>query len=166
MGDYQARFRENVRVKIPCVTRLAVNELTMLKLLSENWADYTIQLFLVILGIIIPFLISKLIENSRDKKLGKKYTEMLVSDLNEDLKILDINLKSIDQERQALINFIENVRDVGKIDENALKCIVDIIVKYYHFIPSNSTYNDLESRGNMKLVSDINGRKTLFGGPY
>lgn len=24
MGDYQARFRENVRVKIPCVTRLAV----------------------------------------------------------------------------------------------------------------------------------------------
>lgn len=134
----------------------------MLKLLKENWADYTIQLFLVMLGIIIPFLIAKLIENSKDKELGKKYTEMLVSDLNEDLKLLEYNLKNIDQERKTLISFIEKVKDAGKIEESALKGVVDIIVKYYHFIPSTSTYNDLESTGNMKLVSDLKGRTTLF----
>ena len=134
----------------------------MLKLLKYKWKEYTIQLFLVMFAIVIPFAISKCNDNLKDNKLGEKYVDMLLADLDEDINLLEIIYKNLDTERKDLISFVEKLNINGKTTEKELKEIVPKMVKYYHFIPSSSTFNDLVSTGNIKLVSDIQGRKGLF----
>ena len=49
MGDYQARFRGNVRVKIPCVTRLAAINMRPLKTIRLIWTFYRNFIFVSLL---------------------------------------------------------------------------------------------------------------------
>lgn len=129
----------------------------MIKLMKKKWKEYTIELFLVMLGIVIPFLIYKINDNCRKNKQSKEYTQMLILDLNEDLKILVSNLDSINSDKKCIIQYL--TIDSSKIPiqsvELQIKSLVTKIVKYYHFIPMNSTFKDLESTGNISLIKSI-----------
>ena len=136
----------------------------MIKLMKKKWKEYTIELFLVMLGIVIPFLTYKINDNCRKNKQSKEYTQMLILDLNEDLKILVSNLDSINSDKKCIIQYL--TIDSSKIPiqsvELQIKSLVTKIVKYYHFIPMNSTFKDLESTGNISLIKSISAKRSLF----
>jgi hypothetical protein len=89
---------------------------------------------------------------------------MLILDLNEDLKILVSNLDSINSDKKCIIQYL--TIDSSKIPiqsvELQIKSLVTKIVKYYHFIPMNSTFKDLESTGNISLIKSISAKRSLF----
>lgn len=85
-------LRLKLRLKI-YVTPIKINK--MLSILKKKWKEYTIELFLVMIGIIIPFLIYKCNDNLQTHKKAKVYQTMLHSDLNDDLKVLQINCDNI-----------------------------------------------------------------------
>lgn len=134
----------------------------MIELLKDKWQEYTIELILVALGITIPFIIAKIIDNIKNKRLEKTYIELLIQDLTNDLNVLKTNLNNVEADRLKLIELIEEINETNQINKEKLRNSIPIITRYYNFIPLNTTFKDLESTGNIKIIENINKRKPIF----
>jgi hypothetical protein len=130
------------------------------KLLSENkvskYLIYAIgEIVLVVIGILIALQINNVNENKKEIKLANTYLENLKLDLKSDIKALKLALTDLDfYEKKGYysLNVLEG--KVEKIDTiEFLKSLV--WNNHYHLQqPSTSTYEDLISSGNIKLISN------------
>ena len=134
----------------------------LLKLLKKNRNEYIIELFLVMLGIIIPFLIYKCSDNITERELEKTYKTMLITDFKSDSKLLTFNHNNIVEDQKKIFTFLEAINNENSINIEELKKIIPRLVKYYHFIPNNSTIKDLTSTGNLKIIRDLETRQKIF----
>ena len=130
------------------------------KLADDNkalkYTRYAIgEIVLVVIGILIALSINNWNENRKEKKLAKTYLENLKLDLETDINALELALKDLnffEKEGYYSLNVLE-----GKIEEiDTVKFLKSLILNnHYHLHqPSTSTYEDLISSGNIKLLQN------------
>ena len=137
------------------------------KLLSENkFSKYLIYAIGEIILVVIGILIALQINNSNIKRIDKekelKYLSNIRLDLTKDIENLEYNIgfrqkKTLGTER--LINEINGqpIRDLTETTYNVVNTLYQ-----ERFQPSNVTYNDLVSSGNMNLISSDSIKIILF----
>lgn len=130
------------------------------KLLSEGrlnkYVLYAIgEILLVVIGILIALQINNYNEDRKEQKLADTYLENLKLDLEADINALDKALNDLtrfEKEGYYSLHVLE-----GKIkDIDTTKFLKSLVWNnHYHLHQAaTSTYEDLISSGNIKLVSD------------
>lgn len=121
-----------------------------------KYSRYAIgEILLVVIGILIALQINNLNEEKKEKKLGVKYLANLKLDLMSDIKALDLaltDLNTYEKKGYYSLNVLE-----GKINEiDTIKFLKSLVWNnHYHlYQPSTSTYEDLISSGNIKLIEN------------
>jgi len=130
------------------------------KLLAEgNFKKFLLyaigEILLVVIGILIALQINNLNEERKEKKLTSTYLANIELDLLSDLKAIEKASNDIDfYEEEGFYSL--NVID-GKIDSiDKVKFLKSLIWNNHYpiFQPTRSTYEDLISSGNIKLIKD------------
>ena len=136
-------------------------------LLSEGktgkYLKYAIgEIVLVVFGILIALQIN----NSNNKRIEKerefKYLTNIRIDLLKDIESLKYNIDFRQKKTLGIEKLIEQIN--GKPIENLNETTFNIINTLYQerFQPSNVTYNDLVSSGNMSLITNDSIKVYLF----
>ena len=123
-----------------------------------KYARYAIgEIVLVVVGILIALSINNWNEEKKEKKLANTYLENLKLDLKADIVALEEALKDLnfyEKEGYYSLDVLE-----GRIEEiDTIKFLKSLVWNnHYHLHqPSTSTYEDLISSGNIKLLMNNN----------
>ena len=133
---------------------------TRKKMADDNkplkYARYAIgEIVLVVIGILIALQINNWNEDKKEIKLANTYLENLKLDLKSDIEALELALTDLDfYEKKGYYSLHVLEGKVKKIDTiEFLKSLV--WNNHYHLQqPSTSTYEDLISSGNIKLITN------------
>lgn len=131
-----------------------------LKLLGEGKLNKYIlyavgEILLVVIGILIALQINNLNEVKKEQNLANTYLENLKLDLKADINALELALTDLnffEKEGYYSLHILEEkIKEIDTI--KFLKSLV--FNNHYHLHqPSTSTYEDLISSGNIKLIQD------------
>ena len=137
------------------------------KLLTENkFSKYLLYAIGEIILVVVGILIALQINNSNDQRIDKtreiKYLTNIKIDLNEDIESLDYNIEFREKKSRGTQKIIEQIN--GMPIEDLTEATYNVINTLYQekFQPSNVTYNDLVSSGNMNLISNDSIKIDLF----
>ena len=131
-------------------------------LLMENKAAkyllYAIgEIILVVIGILIALSINNNNEDKKARKLEVKYLKNLLTDVDLELKNNDslINYRGVTAEAAAdLLN--SEMRETLKTGSDlvSLELTINQVFQRIKFIPTNNTYKELLSSGNLNFISN------------
>ena len=113
------------------------------------------EILLVVLGILIALQVNNLNEGKKEKRLAEQYLANLKLDLMSDIKALELALRDLnlyEKKGYYSLHVLE-----GKIKEiDTIKFLKSLVWNnHYHLHqPSTSTYEDLISSGNIKLIEN------------
>ncbi|WP_445385775.1 DUF6090 family protein [Robiginitalea sp. IMCC44478] len=137
------------------------------KLINENrFSKYLLYAIGEIILVVIGILIALQINNSNNKRLDAerefKYLSNIKLDLTKDIESLEYNIDFRQKKargNERLINQINGqpIQDLNETTYNVVNTLYQ-----ERFQPSNVTYNDLVSSGNMNLISNDSIKIYLF----
>jgi hypothetical protein len=133
---------------------------TRKKLADDNkffkYSRYAIgEIALVVIGILIALQINNINEEGKEKKLASTYIDNLKLDLVSDINELEKIINDIDyyeEEGYYSLNVIEG--KVNEVDKTRFLKSLMLNSHYHPFQISRSTYEDLISTGNIKLIKN------------
>lgn len=137
------------------------------QLLTENkFSKYLLyaigEIILVVIGILIALQINNA-NNSRIEKAREiKYLKNIKIDLYKDIENLEYNIEFREKKSKGTEKIIEQIN--GMLIEDMSETAYNVVNTLYQekFEPSNVTYNDLVSSGNMNLISNDSIKMDLF----
>ena len=114
----------------------------------------------IVLGVLSALMVDTWIEQREDDDLRQQYRDRLSADLETDLQNLDERISFFTAVRSFGIQTIEWIQSDEEIGREG------ILAAYYasevwRLLPIQSTYEDLQSTGNMRLLRDIDLRLAL-----
>ncbi|TPV35376.1 hypothetical protein FJ651_00190 [Paucihalobacter ruber] len=137
------------------------------KLLSENkFSKYILyaigEIILVVIGILIALQINNANNNRIERAREIKYLTNIKIDLYKDIESLEYNIEFREKKSIGTQKIIEQIN--GMPIENLSETAYNVVNTLYQerFQPSNITYNDLVSSGNMNLISNDSIKIDLF----
>lgn len=129
------------------------------KLLDKNsFKKYflyaTGEILLIVIGILIALQLNNWNEQRKEKKLVREYKRSFLKDMNEDLESIQARIENASTRvsgAEQLLKYIEQQNNYGEYERRE-----DLIRAGWlnFFSPTMSTYNDLISSGNIKLITD------------
>ena len=136
-------------------------------LLTENkFSKYLLYAIGEIILVVIGILIALQINNSNNQRIEKakeiKYLTNIKIDLNKDIKSLDYNIEFREKKSRGTQKIIEQINGMPIEDLTETTYNVANTLYQERFQPSNVTYNDLVSSGNMNLISNDSIKFYLF----
>jgi hypothetical protein len=162
-------------VKITACGRTKLLNKTMIKffrrirqnMIKENRASkYLLYAIGEIILVVIGILIAVQINNSNIKRIDKiseiKYLNNIKLDLEKDLENLNYNLDFRHKKLVGTKKLIEQINGLQIEDLTELTFNVLNTLYAERFRPSNVTYNDLVSSGNLNLISNDSIKLLLF----
>ena len=137
------------------------------KLLSENkFSKYLIYAIGEIILVVIGILIALQINNSNNKRIEKerefKYLTNIKLDLIKDIESLEYNINFRQKKSSGIEKLIKQINGHPIKDLNETTYNVINTLYQERFQPSNVTYSDLVSSGNMNLISNDSIKIYLF----
>ncbi|GMN08666.1 hypothetical protein MTsPCn5_40580 [Croceitalea sp. MTPC5] len=137
------------------------------KLLSENkFSKYLIYAIGEIILVVIGILIALQINNSNNKRIEKerefKYLTNIKLDLIKDIESLEYNIDFRQKKSSGIEKLIKQINGQPIKDLNETTYNVINTLNQERFQPSNVTYSDLVSSGNMNLISNDSIKIYLF----
>jgi len=137
------------------------------RLLTENkFNKYLLYAIGEIILVVIGILIALQINNSNNQRIENvreiKYLTNIKIDLNKDIESLDYNIEYREKKSRGTQKIIEQIN--GMPIEDLTETTYNVVNTLYQerFQPSNVTYNDLISSGNMNLISNDTIKLYLF----
>lgn len=127
---------------------------------QQRWANYFIELLIVIIGISIAFWLNNLAQTSKDKKAKTTYLSAIKNDLRTDSLALSRNIKTNQRKSQVLMNGLDQINRAAPIDSligNVLE-----IGSYDFFNPDNFTLKSLIQSGDLKLIDAEDTKRELL----
>ena len=112
------------------------------------------EIILVVIGILIALQINNSNNQRIEKEREIKYLTNIKIDLNKDIKSLDYNIEFREKKSRGTQKIIEQINGIPI--EDLTETTYNVVNTLYQerFQPSNVTYNDLVSSGNMNLISN------------
>jgi hypothetical protein len=139
------------------------------KLLSENkfrkYLLYAIgEIILVVLGILIALQINNWNEAKKSKAQETLYLNRLLSENKQDIIAFNNNIKELQKGMESVENFSKALKKETTNDSTLIKSANDYF-KYGSIYPifysSSSTFDDLSSTGNLKVISNTGLRDSI-----
>ena len=129
---------------------------------NVNFTFYVIELFVVFLGVTAGFLLNTWREGYIESKLEEKYLISFYDDIITDKDDLDSLIISSEKKAEKLLNILKET-SAGKIplSKNYAQEILAEILQIEWFSPSNDTYEDIISSGNLNLISDYKIKRKI-----
>lgn len=120
------------------------------------------EIVLVVIGILIALQINNSNNKSINTEREIKYLTNIKLDINKDIKSLDYNIDFRQKKSVAIVKLLsqingEPIQDLTETARNVINTL-----NQDKFQPSNVTYNDLVSSGNMQLISNDSIKAYLF----
>jgi len=120
------------------------------------------EIILVVIGILIALQINNSNNQRIEKESDIKYLTNIRIDLNKDIKSLDYNIEFREKKSRGTQKIIEQINGMPIEDLTETTYNVINTLNQERFQPSNVTYNDLVSSGNMNLISNDSIKLYLF----
>lgn len=119
-----------------------------------NYIKYSIgEIVLVVIGILIALQINNANEISKQKRLVKKYEQNIVSELKNDLEMLN-SLDSLNNvKREKIIDYIKYYKNPTRDTETVIKKMYDIRYNGAVYRSIAYTIDEIISTGNLSLFS-------------
>jgi len=131
---------------------------------KKNILRAFVELLVIFAGITISLLIDDWRQQNADEELALNYLKALYSDVTEDLA--KINNKGRDQQQKLSDNdkLLKAIHfpDSIKISEEDFRNKFGNITKLDKFVSSDNTFRDLTGTGNIKLITDIQLKSSIY----
>ena len=120
------------------------------------------EIVLVVIGILIALQINNLNNKTIESEREIKYLKSIKIDLKKDIQSLDVNIAFRQKKSLGIEEIIKQIN--GQPIQDLDKAAINVVSTLYqeNFRPSNVTYYDLVSSGNMNLISDDSIKMYLF----
>jgi len=133
-------------------------------LIREMWPAYLIEIVVIILGISITLALEEWRDNRKENQLEQVYLKNLATDIGTDvnsLKYVTAGTREILFRGNELIGMIRNPPR-PELSYTRINADVRAILARPKFLPSDATFSDLRSSGNLHLLKDIQLKNLLF----
>ncbi|MGD9899768.1 MAG: DUF6090 family protein [Calditrichaceae bacterium] len=126
-----------------------------------NWSNYVIELFVVIFGVTIAFMLNSWYESNKSRELEKKYLQGFADDMTNDY----VELDSIISSGELKINKVNRLLILLKhepVDSDSVLTIFAEMAMFSPFDPNTTTYESIKSSGNLGVISNFYLRSALI----
>ena len=132
---------------------------------TGKYLKYAIgEIVLVVIGILIALQINNWNEDRKSTAQETLYLTRLLSENKQDILSFNENIKELQKGMESTVNFSEALKD-ETIDEPSLITSANAYFQYGSIYPifysSNSTFEDLSSTGNLKVITNTNLRDSI-----
>ena len=127
---------------------------------GQRWANYLVELFIVIIGISIAFWLNNLAQISKDRKAEITYLSAIKNDLKTDSLRLALNIENNKSKNVILMTGLEQIKRAAPID-SLLGNVLEI-GSYDFFNPDNFTLKSLIQSGDLKLIASEDTKRELL----
>lgn len=127
-----------------------------------NWWYYTLELFVVFIGVTAGFLLNNWREDNANLKLEQKYLSSFHNDLNSDKESLDSLIFRTQEKADRLLAVLKESEYENKmLSEKLAHEIINQILFMEWLSPTNDTYDDIINSGNLNLISDYKVKEKI-----
>lgn len=127
-----------------------------------KWLNHIIELVIVILGISIAFSINKYSESRKEEKREIIILESFLDEINHDIPKLDRAIVEIGRIKQSLDKLIDVVAEKNQ-NIDSLKEYINVgIYSIYVEDPKTTTFESLQSSGNLDIIQNFELRKEFI----
>ncbi len=136
---------------------------TILEILKRKWAEYLLEILVIIIGILGAFVLNNWSEVRKEKAIEQNYLSRLYADLQNDREILTFS-KDLTEIRMSQINLLIDAIQNPDLSSEKPKQIIESIEKvtWLSYLPlSRIVYNELLNSGKMSLIQSEELRKQL-----
>ncbi|MGB5172914.1 DUF6090 family protein [Eudoraea sp.] len=126
----------------------------IIKHLKKNWYRYTLEIFVVIIGILIAFSLNNWNEGRKIKKTADTYKEKLINDLASDTIQINKFITNGLKMQKAIEAYFEyfDTEDVP-LNDLLLKAS-NVPANFVNYFPINHTFRDMQQSGNITLLTE------------
>jgi hypothetical protein len=144
---------------------MAQNKSNKSMLPGSRYLKYAIgEIVLVVLGILIALQINTWKEVRQQAKEESSYLMRLLSENKQDIETFENNIIVLQNGIETAVNFSKALNNSNEADTSLIKRANDYFAVgsiYPIFTSSTSTFEDLSSTGNLKIISNTELRDTL-----
>lgn len=127
-----------------------------------KWLNHIIELVIVILGISIAFSINKYSENRKELKREVLFLESFLDEINEDIPELDTTMVKVNLIKQSLGKLIAVIENNNQNRDSLKEYIGSGIYSIYAQDPKTTTFESLQSSGNLDIIQNFELRKEII----
>lgn len=119
-----------------------------------TWRNYTLQLSVVIIGIVVTFVGSDLISRWSRQRQVRTVMRMVVAELDVNRGHLDHCCDRLILDRQGMLMFDRYGKDVDRIPADSLECYMSMLGSTQDFRPRSDALEVLKTSGAIQSVRD------------
>ena len=119
------------------------------------------EFVLIVVGVFVALLLDTMMSERHDGELGLEYLVRLEADINSDKQAFEYRIEfftAVQRFSQELLNWMSSEVPV---DQSVLLAAF-YAAEIWPYVPRTSTYQDLQSTGNFRLIENIDLRTNLF----
>ena len=133
------------------------------RLREHDWVAVLIELAIVVVGVVIGIEAANWNQSRQERQEERRYYAQLIEDLRADLNTLDLAIRQSRKHDRAAENVLSVLRSGNVSDGGASRFAVDVHYAGFLFIPrpARSTYDELISTGNLKLLQDRTAKNSI-----
>lgn len=118
------------------------------------------EFVLVVAGVLVALAVDTALEERRDTELRNEYVERVRDDMQDDRQALEYRVQFFGDVQAFSQQFLDWLDADTPLDKSALLAAF-YSSEIWPFVANQSTYQDLLSTGNIRLIDDINLRTSL-----
>jgi len=118
------------------------------------------EFFLIVAGVLAALAADTAFENRRDSELKDEYLARIEADLKSDAEAIKYRIDFFDDVQAFCGDVLNWLGSDVQVDQDMLLASF-YAAEVWPFLPSRSTFEDLQSTGNIRLLDDIELRTSL-----
>ena len=131
---------------------------------NQNWFAVWLDFAIVVVGVFVGLQVSNWNDAARVQSLEESYLVRLAEELTSNIESFEAETKFADESRATLEKFLEALRNPSTSDTVLVHRTTDYIsigTFFASFRPSQATFDDLKSTGNLDIIRDQELREAL-----
>jgi hypothetical protein len=118
------------------------------------------EFFLIVIGVLAALAADTAFENRRDNEFKDEYLARLESDLQSDVTDINYRIAFFNDVQAYSGDMLNWLSSDAPVDQDVLLAAF-YAAEVWPFLPNRSTFEDLQSTGNIRLLDDIELRTSL-----
>jgi hypothetical protein len=118
------------------------------------------EFLLIVVGVLVALAVETALDERQDDDLRDEYISRIEADIAADKQAIEYRIEFFTAVRQFSQDTLDWMQTDAPVNKEVLMASF-YAAEVWPFIPNRSTYLDLQSTGNIRLISDINFRTSL-----
>lgn len=119
------------------------------------------EFVLIVVGVFVALLLDTMMNERHDGELRLEYLVRIEADINADKQSFEYRIEFFTAVQQFSQEFLNWMSSEASVDQNVLLAAF-YAAEIWPYVPRTSTYQDLQSTGNFRLIENIDLRTNLF----